>query len=87
MLQVTDIRENKEKYIQALAKRGIDATSTLEDVLTYDEERRATQAQLDDVLAQSNSYSKEIGKLFQSGEVQKANELKEKTVALKESSK
>lgn len=87
MLQVTDIRENKEKYIQALAKRGIDATSTLEDVLTYDEERRATQAQLDDVLAQSNSYSKEIGILFQSGEVQKANELKEKTVALKESSK
>ncbi|WP_139854238.1 serine--tRNA ligase [Aequorivita sinensis] len=87
MLQVTDIRENKEKYIQALAKRGIDATSTLEDVLTYDEERRATQAQLDDVLAQSNSYSKEIGKLFQSGEVHKANELKEKTVALKESSK
>lgn len=55
--------------------------------MTYDEERRATQAQLDDVLAQSNSYSKEIGKLFQSGEVQKANELKEKTVALKESSK
>ncbi|MCG2430021.1 serine--tRNA ligase [Aequorivita xiaoshiensis] len=87
MLQVTDIRENKEKYIQALAKRGIDATSTLEEVLTYDEERRATQAQLDDVLAQSNSYSKEIGKLFQSGEVQKANELKAKTVALKESSK
>ncbi|NGX83103.1 serine--tRNA ligase [Aequorivita sp. KMM 9714] len=87
MLQVTDIRENKEKYIQALAKRGIDAASTLEDVLTYDEERRSTQAQLDDVLAQSNSYSKEIGKLFQSGEVQKANELKEKTVALKESSK
>ncbi|WP_313112278.1 serine--tRNA ligase [Aequorivita sediminis] len=87
MLQVTDIRENKEKYIQALAKRGIDATSTLEDVLTYDEERRATQAQLDEVLAQSNSYSKEIGKLFQSGEVQKANELKEKTVTLKESSK
>lgn len=87
MLQVTDIRENKEKYIQALTKRGIDAASTLEEVLTLDEERRSTQAQLDDVLAQSNSYSKEIGKLFQSGEVEKANELKEKTVDLKESSK
>lgn len=87
MLQVTDIRENKEKYIQALTKRGIDTASTLEEVLTLDEERRSTQAQLDDVLAQSNSYSKEIGKLFQSGEVEKANELKEKTVDLKESSK
>ncbi len=87
MLQVTDIRENKEKYIKALAKRGIDAASVLEEVLNVDEERRVSQAQLDEVLAQSNSYSKEIGKLFQSGEVQKANELKEKTVELKESSK
>ena len=87
MLQVTDIRENKEKYIKALAKRGIDAASVLEEVLNVDEERRSSQAQLDDVLAKSNSYSKEIGKLFQSGEIQKANELKEKTVDLKESSK
>ncbi|MCB0454218.1 MAG: serine--tRNA ligase [Aequorivita sp.] len=87
MLQVTDIRENKEKYIKALAKRGVDASSVFEEVLSLDEERRSSQAQLDEVLAQSNSYSKEIGKLFQSGEVQKANELKEKTVELKESSK
>jgi len=87
MLQVIDIRENKDKYIQALAKRGVDASSVFEEVLSLDEERRASQAQLDDVLARSNSYSKEIGKLFQSGEIQKANELKEKTVDLKESSK
>jgi len=87
MLQVTDIRENKEKYIKALAKRGIDAASILEEVLNIDEERRSSQAKLDEVLAQSNSYSKEIGKLFQTGETQKANELKEKTVELKETSK
>ncbi len=87
MLQVIDIRENKEKYIKALAKRGIDASSVFEEVLNLDEERRSLQAQLDVVLAQSNSYSKEIGKLFQNGETQKANELKEKTVELKESSK
>lgn len=87
MLQVTDIRENKDKYVKALAKRGIDAASVLEEVLNVDEERRSSQTQLDEVLAQSNSYSKEIGKLFQNGETQKANELKEKTVELKESSK
>jgi seryl-tRNA synthetase len=87
MLQVTDIRENKDKYVKALAKRGIDAASVLEEVLNVDEQRRASQAQLDEVLAQSNSYSKEIGKLFQNGDTQKANELKEKTVELKESSK
>ena len=87
MLQVTDIRENKDKYTKALAKRGLDATSVLEEVLHLDEERRSTQAKLDEVLAQSNAYSREIGKLFQSGETEKANELKEKTVELKETSK
>ncbi|WP_310991548.1 serine--tRNA ligase [Aequorivita marina] len=87
MLQVTNIRENKEKYVKALAKRGIDAASSLEEVLTLDEERRGLQGQLDEVLAKSNSYSKEIGKLFKSGEVEKANTLKSETVALKETSK
>ena len=87
MLQVNEIRENKEKYIDALAKRGLDVSSVLDEILAADEERRKSQAELDEVLSQSNNYSKEIGKLFQSGEVEKANELKEKTGELKESSK
>ena len=87
MLQVNEIRENKEKYINALAKRGLDVTSVLDEILDADENRRSAQAELDEVLAQSNTYSKEIGKLFQSGEVEKANEIKAKTVDLKESSK
>ena len=87
MLEVTNIRENKENYIKALLKRGVDTASTMEEVLKLDEARRSLQTQLDETLAQSNSYSKEIGKLFQSGETQKAIALKEKTVELKESSK
>ncbi|MEZ4857540.1 MAG: serine--tRNA ligase [Flavobacteriaceae bacterium] len=87
MLQVTNIRENKEAYINALAKRGINAKTLLEEVLQVDETRRNTQAQLDDVLSQSNNLSKEIGGLFQKGEAQKANELKEQTTQLKEQSK
>lgn len=87
MLQVNEIRENKEKYVKALTKRGLNVESVFDEILSADEERRSSQAKLDEVLAQSNSYSKEIGKLFQSGEIQKANELKEKTVELKESSK
>ncbi|MFC7357808.1 serine--tRNA ligase [Jejudonia soesokkakensis] len=87
MLQVHEISENKEQYIKALAKRGIDATQMLEDVIKVDEERRSTQARLDETLAQSNTYSKEIGKLYQSGKAAEANELKEKTTVLKETSK
>jgi len=87
MLQINNIREHKDAYITALAKRGMDAKEALEDVLTTDETRRATQAQLDEILSQSNTFSKEIGLLFKNGEVQKANLLKEKTGRLKERSK
>ena len=87
MLQINNIREHKDAYITALAKRGMDAKEALEDVLTTDETRRATQAQLDEILSQSNIFSKEIGLLIKNGEVQKANLLKEKTGQLKEQSK
>ncbi|TDI76342.1 MAG: serine--tRNA ligase, partial [Bacteroidetes bacterium] len=87
MLQINNIREHKDVYITALAKRGMDAKEALEDVLTTDETRRATQAQLDEILSQSNIFSKEIGLLIKNGEVQKANLLKEKTGQLKEQSK
>jgi seryl-tRNA synthetase len=87
MLQVHEIRENKDKFIEALAKRGLDAASVLDEILEVDEKRRASQAQLDEVLAESNRYSREIGNLFKSGEVEKANALKTKSADLKESTK
>lgn len=87
MLQVQEIREHKEKYITALAKRGIQASEVIEQVLSVDENRKSTQLKLDETLAQSNTFSKEIGKLFQNGEPQKANLLKERTSQLKEASK
>jgi seryl-tRNA synthetase len=88
MLQVQFIRDNKQTVLDGLAKRNFaNAESMIEKVLTSDENRRATQASLDGVLAESNKISKEIGQLFKAGEVQKANLLKEKTGQLKEQSK
>ncbi|GEQ85098.1 serine--tRNA ligase [Patiriisocius marinistellae] len=87
MLQVQEIRENKEAYITALKKRGIDANEVLNAVIKADEQRRTTQAQLDETLAESNTLSKEIGNLFKSGRAAEANVLKEKTTVLKEASK
>ena len=87
MLQVNEIRENKEKFITALTKRGFDATQLFEEVLQADENRKTTQTKLDDILSQSNTFSKEIGILYKNGEAQKANLLKEKTGQLKELSK
>ncbi|WP_010135699.1 serine--tRNA ligase [Ochrovirga pacifica] len=88
MLQVPFIRENKEEVLAGLAKRNFkDAVAIIEDVIATDELKRSTQAKLDKVLAESNSLNKEIGLLFKSGEVQKANILKEKSGKLKISAK
>jgi seryl-tRNA synthetase len=88
MLQVNFIRENKETVLEGLAKRNFaNAATIIEHVLTADENRRATQVELDTTLAESNKLSKEIGVFFKSGEIQKATILKEKTGQLKERSK
>ncbi|MDG2357604.1 MAG: serine--tRNA ligase, partial [Polaribacter sp.] len=88
MLQVHFIRNHKETVLKGLAKRNFaNAESILEEVLTTDEKRRATQVSLDNTLAESNKISKEIGAFFKSGEIKKASLLKEKTGQLKEQSK
>lgn len=87
MLEVAQIREYKDAFAQALTKRNIDADDLLDKVITADEKRRNSQAKLDEVLSDSNSFSKDIGILFKNGEVQKANLLKKKTAGLKEQSK
>ena len=87
MLQIAFIRENQEKVIKALAKRSIDATSTVQEVLQLDEKRRAKQVALDTILSESNNISKEIGDLMKSGEKEKATTLKEQIAKNKEKTK
>ena len=83
MLQIAFIRENQEKVIKALAKRNIEATAVVNEVLQLDEARRATKVELDNTLAESNKLSKDIGELMKNGEKSKAAILKEKQLHLK----
>lgn len=88
MLQVAFIRENKDLVLKGLAKRNFkNAETIISDTISADEERRSIQTELDSILAESNKLSKDIGNLFKSGERQKAEILKQKTIQLKESSK
>ena len=84
MLQVAFIRENKLEVTKRLSKRLDHAEETVEKVLTLDTSRRNIQTQLDATAADLNTLSKEIGALFKSGQVEKANLLKQKTADLKE---
>jgi len=84
MLQIAVIRENRDQVIAALAKRNMDAVTLVDTVLDLDEKRRATQVALDNVLAESNVLSKEIGDLMKSGQKDQATALKEKSTSFKE---
>ena len=87
MLQIAYIRDNQQKIISALARRNIDATQTVSEIVFLDENRRGTQVLLDENLAQANLLSKDIGQLMKSGEKSKADILKIKVASLKEQSK
>lgn len=87
MLQIGFIRENQEKVIKALAKRNLDVKVIIAEVIQLDENRRAAQVELDNILSESNKLSASIGELMKAGEKSKAAILKEKTVLLKEKSK
>ncbi|WP_438965133.1 serine--tRNA ligase [Flavobacterium sp.] len=87
MLQIQFIRENKEEVITRLAKKNMDAKSIVDDVISLDEKRRATQVSLDTILSESNKISKDIGELMKNGEKAKATLLKEKTSQFKDQTK
>ena len=87
MLQISYIRENKEKVIVALAKKNIDGRTLVEEVILLDENRRSTQVALDNTLAEANKLSTAIGDLMKNGEKAKAEILKLKTVHLMQNSK
>ncbi len=79
MLQINVIREDKQKVIEALKKKNFDAESIVERILEVDMQRRSTQKNLDDTLAESKAMAREIGDLFKSGQQDKANVLREET--------
>jgi len=83
MLQIQNIRENREKVLAGLSKRNKDFSKEIDLVIQLDEERRTTQVKLDDILNECNLISKEVGNLFQQGKQAEANVLREKSVGLK----
>lgn len=87
MLLVPYIRENKETVIAGLKVKNFKQIDILDEIITVDNSRRDLQKKLDDILSESNNIAKEIGGLFKSGQVEKANKMKAKTTELKDVSK
>ena len=87
MLALNFIRENKEAILKGLEKRNFKQSELINEIIELDQERRIQQSTLDQQLASANKLAKEIGDLFKSGEIAKANILKEETLSLKTKTK
>ncbi len=88
MLQVAQIKENKEVVISGLLRRNFkEAEKAVNELLHLDDHRKAIQQKNDVALSEANQLSKQIGQLMGQGKKEEAEEVKKKTAAFKTESK
>ncbi len=84
MLLVNQIRENYKGVLAGLQKRNFpNAQAILAQAMEIDELRKSTQSQRDQIQAESNAISKQIGVLMKEGKAAEATEIRERTVQIK----
>ena len=71
MLQVSFLREEKERVLEGLKKRNFKQLELVDEAIQLDDERKKTQQELDSQLAEINKISKEIGILMKEGKKKK----------------
>ena len=79
MLQVSFLREEKERVLEGLKKRNFKQLELVDEAIQLDDERKKTQQELDSQLAEINKISKEIGILMKEGKKEEAEAAKSKT--------
>ncbi|RZM27253.1 MAG: serine--tRNA ligase, partial [Pedobacter sp.] len=87
MLQVSYIRENREKVLERLSVRNFKQPELVDEIIRIDEERRQVQTSLDNLSAIANASAKQIGELMRAGNKEAAELLKAETSAGKEQHK
>lgn len=87
MLNIKLLREDPHFVKERLIVKNFDATSILDSVLDLDVKRRETQTQLDSLLAEQNTISKQIGLLMREGKREEAAKAKSSMTHFKESVK
>ena len=85
MLELPFLRDHRDEAEQRLAKRNINAKELLDRARQLDDERRATQGELDAKLAELNGLSRTIGELMKAGKKEEAEAARARTTDLKAS--
>lgn len=87
MLQVPFIRENREFVIERLQRKNFKAIELVDVIIDLDEKRRSYQNQSDNVASEANQLAKQVGELMRTGKKDEAEQIKQKSTALKDSLK
>ena len=87
MIELNQLRKNKEEFVLSLKKRGLDdIENDLNKLISLDDERKSLKTKLDNLLSESNKIAKEIGIIIKSGD-NDIGDLKDQSAKLKEDSK
>jgi len=84
MLQVSYLRDHKKRVLERLAVKNFTDAALLDEVIALDDDRKHLQNESDQLLAQSNVISKEVGDLMKTGKRDEAEVLKRRTVLIKD---
>ena len=84
MLLVTTLRDERERVLTGLRKRNLEATAAVDRIVGLDDRRKELQLRNDELLAERNRLSKEIGQHFKSGEAEEGNRKRTRVNAIKD---
>ncbi len=87
MLKTSYIIANKEEVIKSLKKRNFDSEDFIAKLISFDERRKRIQTEYENMQAESNTISKEIGQLFKEGNKDEIPNLKQRSLEIKSSTK
>jgi seryl-tRNA synthetase len=83
MLQAHFIKANRETVLKGLAKKHFSETFLVDTIISFDDERKKLQFELEERQAKINATSKEIGLLIAKGQKIEAEEKKLEVASLK----
>ena len=87
MIELNQLRKNKEEFVLSLKKRGLDdIENDLNKLISLDDARKSLKTKLDNLLSESNKIAKEIGIKIKTGD-NDIGDLKDQSAKLKEDSK
>lgn len=86
MLELNLIRNNKDRVLKGLKIRNFsdEELRIIDEIILLDDTRKATQTELDQLLAERNQLSKAIGQLMQSGKKEEAENSRQRVAVLKD---